>query len=448
MPKHRVLGFAVLACAACLAAAPGRLFGQGQTWTGEGLAQMLEAAHWRLGFLRVNAALELSNAGHDSDIYYGFLSEPTPDVSASASAPIQVLWPLGQKLVLDVSESPEYVFYLDNQQERAWNNTFSGLVHVALDRWYFQAGGGLSNVRKRMSPELDLPVRLKTDSLNGLALWQAAKSVSLALLYDSAGYDYGDVVYGGTSLAERLNRNEAHLDLVFYVQTTAKARFSLDGQYSAYRFTEDPTGLRDAQGYALFAAIDFIPVQDVFGIARGVRGAASVGYERMDIRDPQSVDGSGFIGEASVAARLMRRTTGQIFLSRGFRFSIYSGSSYYLATNVGAGLTRLLSKKANLTYNFTYGYNSYPDFGPGSEENPAGRYYRYLTHDLLLSLRLARQLGVTFQGTFSQRDSGPLAPIQNRFFVGVSAVFGFPGGGMRAPLRGGARQPAAPALDY
>lgn len=445
MRKNRRLGIAFLAGAVWLAAGPGRLFGQQQTWAGQGLSQMVEAAHFRFGFLRANAALELSNAGYDSDIFYGFLSEPDPDITAFASAPVQLLFPVSKKFVLDVSDTPEYAFYLSNQQQRAWNNTFNGLIHVALRRLYVQAGGSLSNVQERISPELELYVRLKTDSLKGMGLWQASSSLSLALLYDSARYDYEDVVHEGTSLAERLNRNESYLDLISYIQTSAKARFSLDGQYSTYRFTEDPTGLRDAQGYALFAGVEFIPVESAFGIARGIRGAASIGYQQLDVRDPQAADGSGLIGQASLAARIMRRTTGQIFFSRGFQFSIYSGVSYYLATDVGAGLTRYLSRRSSLTYNFTYSESAYPETVEGGT---AARPYRYLTHDLFLNLRLARPLTVTFQGTFGQRDSGPSVPIKNRFFVGVSLVYGFRPGGITGPRRGGTPQAMAPALDY
>lgn len=448
MLKDRFLKIAVLAAAVWLAAPPGRLFGQGQTWAGESLAQMIEAAHWRLGFLRANAALELNNAGYDSDIYYGFLSEPSPDVTASAAAPVQLLLPLSKKFVLDISDTPEYDFFLNNPRERAWNNTLNGLIHIVLDRFYFQGGGSLSDVQERISPELELHVRLKTGSLKGVALWQATNRFSLALLYDAAKYDYADVVYQDTSLAERLNRNESYLDLVSYVQASTKVRLSLDGQYSTYVFTEDPTGLRDAQGYAVYAGVEFIPVEDILGIARGIRGAASLGYQQIDIRDPYSIDASGFIGQASLAARIMRRMTGQIFFSRGFQFSIYSGVSYYLATDIGAGLTRLLSKRANLTYNFTYSQSSYPDFDEGDGNSANVRPYRYLTHDLFLRLRLARQLGVTFQGTYGQRDSGASVPIRNRFFVGVSVAYGFPNVGMTTPLRGGAQRAAAPALDY
>ena len=101
---------------------PVSAFGQGETWVGASLAQMVEAAHWRSGPLRVNAALELTNAGYDSDIYFGYLNETWPDFTFSAALPVQLLLPLSKKVVLDLFESPQYVFYNTNENERGWND--------------------------------------------------------------------------------------------------------------------------------------------------------------------------------------------------------------------------------------------------------------------------------------------------------------------------------------
>ena len=300
MTRTRVFtNIAAAAGAVWLLLAPGTAWGQGQTWAGINLQQMVEAARWRVGGLRVNAAFTLADTGYDSDIYYGFLTDRVPDVTSSASTPVQILLPLSKTAVIDLSDSPEYAFYLDTREDRSWNNTFYGRVHVALDRIYIQAGGGISNVRRRLSPELEFLVRQKTVSANGLVLWQASKSTSLALLYGGAQYDYGDVVYQGMSIADRLNRNEEYLDLISYVQPSARVRLSFDGQYGSYQFQEEHDGaLRDARSYAAFAGIEFIPGEADLELLRGLRGTASLGYMRIDMQDPGLADGSGLVGRS------------------------------------------------------------------------------------------------------------------------------------------------------
>jgi len=287
-----------------------------------------------------------------------------------------------------------------------------------------------------MSQELDLNVRQETNSLNGLALWQASKSTSLALLYGGTKYEYdNDIFIDGASIADRLNRNEEFLDLIAYVQPSARLRLSFDGQYGSYQFRRSYSNYRDSTSYAFFAGAEFIPGERDIEIVRGLRGSAMLGYLRLDVNDPLLKDGSGLVGEANIEGYLTRRMTGQVFFSRGFQFSVYSGASFYLGTTAGAGVTRHLSRKADLSYAFTYGRTSYANLFSGGEA-PS---YRYLTHSLTLNLRLARHLSAALFGSFGQRDRGGSQPLRERYFAGISLVYGLAGGGMSAPTRGGAR---------
>ncbi|MFO7734180.1 MAG: hypothetical protein R6X21_11110, partial [Candidatus Aminicenantes bacterium] len=190
MNRDRFFPVAALALLAALLWAPAKAYGQGSTWTGANLAQMIESAGWRLGALRVNAALQIMNAGYDSDVYYGYRGEPAPDLTLQASVPVQILLPLSKKVVLDVSDSPQYDFYLKTEGWRAWNNTFAGRVHLAFDKVYLQAGGDLDNSRRRLSSELELNVRQKRQGLNGLALWQVSKGLALSALFGTEEYEY------------------------------------------------------------------------------------------------------------------------------------------------------------------------------------------------------------------------------------------------------------------
>lgn len=131
MNKKRILCIASAAVSLWLLTAPREVHGQGNTWAGIDLQQMVDTARWRIGLLRVNAALMLVNTGYDSDVFYGFLPEPVPDIMLTTSVPFQVLLPVSKNIVFDIRDIPQYVFYLDLKNERAWNNTFQGLVHFA-----------------------------------------------------------------------------------------------------------------------------------------------------------------------------------------------------------------------------------------------------------------------------------------------------------------------------
>ncbi len=413
---------------------PRPVLGQGNSWAGASLAQMVEAARWRFGAFRVNAALELTNAGYDTDIYYGYLEEPVPDYTFSAAVPVQVLLPLGKKVVLDVFDSPQYVFYLDTKGERTWNNIFRGQLHFAFDRFYIQAGGGLSNTRQRLSPELNINVRQKEDSLNGTVLWQASRGMSFAFLYGGSKFDYGDAEFGGTSIAETLNREENYFDLVTYLQPTPRVRFFVDGQYGTYTFTEAASRFKDTRSYGVFGGLAFVPREGEARPIEPLQGSISLGYKRFDILDPLLLDGSGIVGAVDISAGIIKKTTGRAFFSRDFAFSVYSSGTYYLSTTYGGGISRRMSRRATLSYDLTFNRSSYPAVDGGGI--PIAQNFRYTTHSFSLNLRLARNLGIALLGILGKRDIGEPALGRNRNFFGFNLNYGFAAGSISAPTRG------------
>jgi hypothetical protein len=407
-------------------------YGQGHTWIGEGLTRMVERARWRIGLLRVNAAFTLADAGYDSDVYYGYLqSGQVPDWTFAASTPVQLLVPLGKKVVLDLSDTPQYLFYLDTDKERAWNNTFRGQLYVALEKIYVQAGGDMADVRRRFGPELDINVRERRDSLDGLVFWQVAKTTAFAVLYERTRIEYEDIEYAGTSLANRLNRDEDLLDGIFYVQPGPRWRPFLDGQYGVFTFTGEPSGLRDAKSYGIFGGVEFAPETEEAEARTSIRGAFRLGYRRLDIADPGQPDGSGFSGKADVTVNLTRKTSIHGLFSRGFEFSVYSGAVYYLSTSYGGGLLQRLSQRISLSYEVSFGRLSYPE-----STDVQARLDRYAAHMMSLEFRLGRHVEAALSGTLNRRRLGAEAPPRDRYFVGFSLIYGSRGRDLTPPLIG------------
>jgi len=396
---------------------------------------MVEEARWHVGALRVNASLSLANAGYETDVYYGYLEEPVPDTTFTASMPVQVLLPLGKKAVIELNDDPQYLYFLETQKERAWNNTFVGRLHIALEKLYFQAGSGLSNVRRRMSPELDVNVREKVDSLDGILLWQASEKVSLAALYGFAKYDYGEIAFGGYDLSGTLNRDESFIDLVTFLQPSTKVRLFIDGQYGTYTFKESTTGDRDTRSYGIFGGLSFVPREDEAGPVEPPQGSVSLGYKRFDVIDAAARDGSGLLAAINVSAGIFERTTLRAFLSRDYAFSVYSDGTFYLSSSYGGGVSRRLSRKATFSYDIAFGRSDYPQ----DTVLPEGRDYKFANHLFALNINLARHLAITLQTALSRRTLGTGEPARNRNFFGLSLSYGVPLGSISAPVRGMSR---------
>lgn len=395
---------------------------------------MVEAARWRLGSLRLNASLRLDNTGYDSDVYYGYSNEPTPDFTLTASVPLQALLPLGKKVVFELNETPEYMFYFETEKERAWNNVFGAKVHFALEKLYVQAGGELSNVRRRMSPELDVNVREISDRLNGTVLWQASRSTSFAAIYEFTRYDYSDNEFETIDLAQTLNREESYLDFVTYIQPSTKIRLFLDGQYGTDKFTEPGASVRDTRSYGLFGGIDFVPREGEVGPVEPPQGSVSLGYKRFDVLDAAYADGSGFVGAVNVSVGLFKKTTARAFFSRDYNFSVYSDATFYLSTALGGGISRRLSRKTNLGYDVAFGRSAYPlDEATGL---PISEDFEYSSHRFNLNVQLARHLGITFLVILDKRTVGESEVAKSRNFFGLSLVYGVASGSISAPSGG------------
>jgi len=415
--------------------APPAAFGQGNTWAGQGLARTMDSAMFRAGILRANAAFTLADAGYDSDIYYGFFGESVPDASFSAATPVQMLFSVNKKVVLEVYDSPRYDFYLKTKGERAWNNTLRSQLHFVLTNVYFRLGGELADNRRRLSQELDINIREKTNRLDGLALWQLTRAASLALIYDRTRFDYGDAVYHGESLAETLNRNVDSVEFATFVHVDPHFRFFVDGQFGNYAFTGLTSQIKDTRSYAVFGGfVSVFQRENQRRIGR-IQGYLRLGYMKFDVRAPGQPDGDGLVGDVDLSVGLFRLTTARIYYSKGFEFSIYSGATFYAEQNYGGGLTRLLSRRALLSYDLTFGQSSYPQSGDGGGIAP-GVLYRFTTHRLLLSTTLSRYLRVSLTGTLGRRVTAETGQGWNRSIIALSLEYGTPGGPDTGPLGG------------
>ena len=402
---------------------------------GMSLEQAVNSARGRLGAFRYNAALQISNAGHDSDIYFGMLDNPVPDYLFSAGPDIHVFLPVKKRVVFDISESPRYNFFLKTERERALNNAFAGTVHLIFDRVYIQAGGGLVNAKQRLSSELNVNIRLKENNVSGLVFWQASKTTSFALQCRRTRYNFENSTSEFANNSENLNRIENLVNLIGYLQQRSKARFYLDGEYGSYVFAADVSHLRKSKSYGVYAGVDFIPSAAGFeGQTSGIRGSAKIGYQYLDVLDPSQKDFSGLAGDIGVSLGIMKLTALRFFFSRGSQFSVYAGRTYYLETACGMGLRRSLTKHIVFTYDLGYSRNDYPA-GEVSMVNPPEKSAdKYLTHAFALNVRIRKDLEISLLADLGQRNS-KLAPrpFSKHAFFGFSLTYGHSIGELSMP---------------
>jgi hypothetical protein len=402
---------------------------------GTSLEMLVNGARWKAGPFRYSAALRLSNVGYDSDVYYGSTVNPVPDFTLAARTDIRLFLPLTKRVVIDVSESPEYLFFGKTKRDRALNNTFRGQVHVVFDNFYVQAGGGLGNSKQRLSSELNVPVRVKGDDQAALVLWQVLKGISLAVQFRRSKYNYEDQASAVSNVSASLDRTESYVNLSAYFQQHARLRYYLDGEYGSYSFTEDVARFKNSRSYSIYGGVEFLPPEGGFeGQTSGVRGRVNLGYKNFDILDPQQKDFTGLVGNTGISIGIMKLTAVQAFFSRGPQFSVSSGLSSYLQTTYGAGLARSLTRKILFTYDFSYSRNDYPSgiiVDGGVQEK---RVDQYSFHSFSVNLRLRKDLELNLTSSLGRRKSKVAPrPVSEFVFLGFEITYGYAMGGISVP---------------
>lgn len=391
---------------------------------GINLEQIVNTARGKIGPLRYNAAFQLERAGYDSDIYFGNTLNPVPDYSFTVGPSISVYIPLKKRIVFDISEIPQYVFYLNTEKDRALNNTIRGRAHLALERLYFMAGGGLEDAKQRVTSELYYNVRRKVNDLSGLAFWQISNGLAAAILYRNSSYEYENPDEGGFNW-EILNRNENHINLAAILQGTNRTRFFLNAEYGSYVFTETISNSKDSLSYSIFGGIEFLPPPTDIEQTRSIQGNLNLGYKRFDVLDPEHNDYEGLVGNSSLTFSIIKFTTLRVVFIRDVQFSIYSDLTYYIQTVYGTGISRALTRRINLSYDFSFNRNDYEEHEEGGIE---GARIEYINHNFRLGFRLRENLSFNITASLGKRTSDFIEQTNRRFFIGFNMTYGYPSG--------------------
>jgi hypothetical protein len=412
------LGAAILA----IFLLPCRSLAWGKTWMGMNLEQIVNTARWKMGPFRSNAVFRFGNAGYDSDIFFGQRLNPVPDTTFAAGPELSVYLPLAKGIVFDISEIPQYVYFLQAKTERAWNNAFRGQVHLAFDRLYFLAGGGLVNAKERLSTELNLNIRRKENDFGGLVFWQISKGSAVTLQYRSITYEYENPSDESIDIRKSLNRKERFLNLTTYLMQFSRARVFLDAEYGLFGSTETLSSIKDSRSYVITGGIEFEPPSPGENLIKGFQGRINLGYKRFVIPGSHRKIYEGLVGNTSVGVNLLKFTALHGVFARNIQFSIYSELGYYIQTVFGAGFSQALTRRINFAYELSISRNDYVQFE--DRVSQGGRPDQYITHIVGLDFRLGKNLGLNLMANFGERSSKLVELVNRRSFFGFNLTYG------------------------
>ena len=407
MTKLRNL-FLLLVICGCL---PAISSGYGKTWMGIDLERQVREAVLKLGPFRLSTMFIFNNAGYDTNVYRT-PANPIKDFSLTAGSWFNLYLPVSKKIIFSIYDSPQYVFFLDTDRERTWNNYFTGQVHFAFPRFFVTLQRGYSLAREIWTTELDIRPQRREDSYQGQLFWQPKGKASFLVQIRQASYAYEDLSYHQVSIRAQLNRKESYLSMSSFFQVAARVRFNLTAEYGLYDFENRPT-LRNWRSYSLFAGFEFSPL----GI---IRGRINFGFMNFGAREKGGHDYKGYVGDTNITARPTKSLAVRASYRRGVQFSAWSSNGYFLENRLGGGVSIYLKKNIRIDYDYSAGEISYPSRAETDSDS-----FKVISQSIGLYFRLIKNTGIGLTVNQWSRESDLNWANGKRTFIGANLISNF-----------------------
>ena len=379
----------------------------------------------RIGPFRIFPSFNLTDVGYDDNVYYQQEDDnPVSDYTATFSPQFKLYFLFRNKLILSLTENPEYVYYYKEKRERRWNNTLSSeLKLLFLNRFVLSGSYSYQDRRYRASSEFDVRANELRESYKGSLFYETPRRTSFGVSASLDKISYEDITLPGEDmyLSCDLNRQEREGNFQFYYRVFSDSLFFVSGGYSEYNFEYIQSQWRDSYSYQVFSGIRF----PLFG---RMRGALSLGYRKLLPRQEGKKGFSGLIGNTSFAFRIMRFGL-RFQYARDFRFSYWTDSIYYIEDRYGSGVSFYLSRFLRLDYNFLYGENNYPEITivqlPDGHFKEIKRKDIYRIHTAGFVLRIIKRTGIGIMVNIWERESNYYWANRNRNFLGGYVTYEF-----------------------
>lgn len=400
-------------------------FGQSYQSFLSSLEQISKLKKFKFGPFWIFPTFQLKNLGYDDNVYYQREEdEQISDFTGTLSPGVNVYFLFRNRLLLSLTENPEYVFYFEQKRERRLNNTFSAeLKYLFLNRFMLSGGYLDSNKRRRATSEFDVRANERVKSYTARSFYETARKTSFGLSGAIRKIRYEDITLPDEEiyLARALNRKEKSGHLEVYYRVFSESFFFIKAGYTDYEFDYAQSSWRDSSSYQVYAGMRF-------PLLGRLRGNLSLGYKRLDPRTGGRPGFTGLVGSGNLDYRFWRLAV-RINYNRDCHFSYWTNNIFFNEDRYGAGISFYILSFVRVDYSLTYGEAHYPE--PMSVRMADGSFDEitrediYRVHSIGLVFRVIRDIGLGMTVSFWERDSNYFRENRKRMFIGGYVTYEF-----------------------
>lgn len=396
-----------LGCLLALAA-PGPAYAQ--------TAAESSAAQARLtvGPFALSPRFSLRDVGVDSNVF-NEESNPRRDFTMTAGPGLDTWLRIG-RLWVTSNSTVEWVYFSEATTQRAFNVGQDVRLDLDLLRVVPHVGGGYARSRRRLNLEID--GRLEetvTYAEAGVELKPGPRTV-IDLRGRRQRIRYGDEVFGGVSLASRLDRESDSASLDVRYELTPLTTFVVQTGMQQDRFAFDP--VRDSDALRVLPGFEFEP----FAL---ISGKAMVGFERFETRDATVPDFRGVVAEVDVAYTVRDAFQFTVRATRDVEYSIELLEPFYVSTGAEIEIVRVIGLSWDVVGRAGRTALAYQAVENGLLAGRADRTDRVDQYGVGLGRHLGEDLRVGIDVTYAERRSDLPGRSYSGWRTGGSLTYGF-----------------------
>lgn len=373
---------------------------------------IIESAWRKVAFFYVTPNLTLTDLGYTSNIF-SYKNMAEPDWTADIGLECKISTLLGNRFIVSFTEHPSYAFYLENTDQRTFNNRMQAAVYTYFGP--FNLGYRFQEDRLRRQPysEFGAPIKMNfTEHYVTLALGRY-DHFFIDFFFTQSRSEFKDEDYlGSYNLKFLLDRREQKAGISLNKIIFSRTRLTLAYEYFDYRFIYEPG--RDGSGDQVFGEIEFPEIGRI-------KGTLQLGVRRFNPDNPLYRGLTKPFGSGKIAVVLFSRLKFHLqYLVDNF-YSFWRPDDDYNERSVGAALEYYLGKRVKVGGSAGWGKIFYENLIARSET----RRDDFSSFAVNIGFKLFADMGIGFEYRVYQADSSQ-PEFSRRFdFIGGYVIHEF-----------------------
>ncbi len=347
--------------------------------------EITESAWIHSGMFFISSAFTVSNVGYNTNIFV-YENAVQDDTTADIGLELMASAIFKDMLIIQVKETPQYSYYVENRDQRVMNNWLQLNVYYRLGRVGLQYQ--YDRPRQSSRPNSEFGARLQHWQRNHLFSldYGSRDRFYLNMYAQSRTVEYQAERYlGDFSVNDLFGREERWYGFSINRVTAAQTSVSMQVEYFRVMFSSLPE--RNKKGGQASATI-------AFAGARGLNGSLQLGYRFVLPESSEFKEYSRPFGVGNLELRVAQRFRMRLQYLLDTRYSFFSTDLVYDESSAGVGLEFEFAPRISISYFARLGQRDYRSLA-GLEVDRLDK-YQFSTITLTVAAFVHLELGLVY----------------------------------------------------